>query len=47
MKMKSKFLMATAAIAMMAAPALAQEKLKIGMTFRSLTTPISCRCRKR
>jgi ribose transport system substrate-binding protein len=39
MKMKSKFLMATAAIAMMAAPALAQEKLKIGMTFQELNNP--------
>nr|WP_236774419.1 ABC transporter substrate-binding protein [Agrobacterium tumefaciens] len=37
--MKSKFLMATAAIAMMAAPALAQEKLKIGMTFQELNNP--------
>jgi len=39
MKMKSKFLMATAAIALMAAPALAQEKLKIGMTFQELNNP--------
>jgi len=39
MKMKSKFLMATAALAMMAAPALAQEKLKIGMTFQELNNP--------
>ncbi|EGP55886.1 ABC transporter, substrate binding protein (ribose) [Agrobacterium tumefaciens F2] len=37
--MKSKFLMATAAVAMMAAPALAQEKLKIGMTFQELNNP--------
>ncbi len=39
MKMKSKFLMATAALALMAAPALAQEKLKIGMTFQELNNP--------
>ncbi|CUX52758.1 ABC transporter substrate-binding protein [Rhizobium oryzihabitans] len=39
MRMKSKFLMATAAVAMMAAPALAQEKLKIGMTFQELNNP--------
>ncbi|KQR30935.1 LacI family transcriptional regulator [Rhizobium sp. Root564] len=37
--MKSKFLMATAALALMAAPALAQEKLKIGMTFQELNNP--------
>ena len=39
MTLKSKLLMATAAIAMMAAPALAQEKLKIGMTFQELNNP--------
>ncbi|KQM32785.1 LacI family transcriptional regulator [Rhizobium sp. Leaf68] len=39
MKVKSKFLMATAALALMAAPALAQEKLKIGMTFQELNNP--------
>jgi len=39
MKMKSKFLMATAALALMATPALAQEKLKIGMTFQELNNP--------
>ncbi len=39
MRMKSKFLMATAAVAKMAAPALAQEKLKIGMTFQELNNP--------
>lgn len=39
MKMKSKFLMATAALALMAAPALAQEKMKIGMTFQELNNP--------
>lgn len=39
MRMKSKFLMASAALAMMAAPALAQDKLKIGMTFQELNNP--------
>lgn len=39
MRMKSKFLMATAALALMAAPALAQQKLKIGMTFQELNNP--------
>ncbi|QCJ00373.1 ABC transporter substrate-binding protein [Agrobacterium larrymoorei] len=37
--MKSKLLMASVALAMMAAPALAQEKLKIGMTFQELNNP--------
>ncbi|ATQ55164.1 ABC transporter substrate-binding protein [Paracoccus yeei] len=37
--MKSTFLTATAALALLAAPALAQDKLKIGMTFQELNNP--------
>ena len=36
--MKSTFLTATAALALLAAPALAQDKLKIGMTFQEMKT---------
>lgn len=37
--MKSTLLTATAALALLAAPALAQDKLKIGMTFQELNNP--------
>ncbi|QRZ12556.1 ABC transporter substrate-binding protein [Paracoccus methylovorus] len=37
--MKSTLLTATAAFALLAAPALAQDKLKIGMTFQELNNP--------
>ncbi|MEF9601867.1 ABC transporter substrate-binding protein [Paracoccus sp. PXZ] len=37
--MKSKLLTASAALALLAAPALAQDKLKIGMTFQELNNP--------
>ncbi|SIQ30625.1 monosaccharide ABC transporter substrate-binding protein, CUT2 family [Paracoccus thiocyanatus] len=37
--MKSKLLTASAALALVAAPALAQDKLKIGMTFQELNNP--------
>ena len=37
--MNTKFLTATAALALLAAPALAQDKLKIGMTFQELNNP--------
>lgn len=37
--MKSKLLTASAALALMAAPTLAQDKLKIGMTFQELNNP--------
>jgi len=37
--MKTKLLTASAALALMAAPALAQDKLKIGMTFQELNNP--------
>lgn len=37
--MKSTFLTATAALALLAAPGLAQDKLKIGMTFQELNNP--------
>ena len=37
--MKTRLLTATAALAVLAAPALAQDKLKIGMTFQELNNP--------
>ncbi|GLK65597.1 ABC transporter substrate-binding protein [Paracoccus kondratievae] len=37
--MRSKLLTASAALALLAAPALAQDKLKIGMTFQELNNP--------
>ena len=37
--MKTTLLTATAALALLAAPALAQDKLKIGMTFQEMNNP--------